>query len=125
MALLYDVGLRILLLYLVINLAVLVCSSFGAFSATVGLLFFNNIIVSVEIIFLGFLFGLGSPAGAFHFSKNVSSKGHLVNNFALRSDLSMYGSLTMTTCFVCEAQIWRCFDVSGLYPIRILSQTFQ
>ena len=124
MALLYDVGLRILLLHSVIDIAISVCSSFGASSATVGLSFFNNIVASVEIIFLSLSLGLGSPAGAFLFNNGVLSKGHLVKNFAPCSDLSMYSSLAMTTCFVCEAQIQRCFDVSGLYPMRIPFQTF-
>ena len=125
MALLYDVGLRILLLHSMIDIAVSVYSSFGAFSAIVGLLFINNIVTFIEIIFLGLLFGLGFPTDAFFFNKGISSKGHLVINFALCSDSLMYSLLAMTTCFVCGAQIQKSFDVSGLYPIRIPSQTFR
>ena len=104
-----------------IDIAVSVYSLFGVSSAIMGLSFFNNIVASVEIIFLGLFLGLGSLAGAFLFNESILSKSHLVNNFAPCSDLSLYGSLAMTTCFVCGAQIQKCFDVLGLYSMRISS----
>ena len=88
-----------------IDITFLVYSSFSAFSITVGILFFNNIVAFVEIIFLCLLLGFGSPANTFLFNKSVLSKGYLVNNFVLCSDLSMYGLLAMSTYFVCGAQI--------------------
>lgn len=103
MALLYDVGSRILLLHSVIDIVILIYLSFGTFSTTVGLSFFNNIVTSVEIIFLGLPLGLGFPAGAFFFNDGVLSKDHLVNNFAPCSNSLMYGLLAMTICFVCGA----------------------
>lgn len=124
MALLYNVGLRILLLHLVINIAISIFSLFGTFFATVDLLFFNNIVLSVEIIFLGFLLGLGSLADAFFFNNGILSKGHLVNNFVPCSDLSIYSLLVINICFVCRSQIQRCFNILQLYSIKILFQTF-
>lgn len=118
----YDNGLHILLLHSVIDIAVLSCLS-GACSATVGLSSFNNIGMFVKTIFRGRPLGLSSPAGAFLFSKSVSFNDHLTSNFAPCSDSSIYGSLAMTTCFVWGAQMRKCFDVSGLYPMRIPSQT--
>ena len=100
MALLYNVDLHILLLHLMIDIVVSVCSSFGATSATVGLSFFNNIVAFVKIIFLGLPLGLCFSAGAFLFNESILSKSHLVNNFAPCSDLSTYGLLAMTTHFV-------------------------
>lgn len=124
MVLLYNIDWCILLLYLIIDIIIPVCSLFGAFFATIGLLFFNNIIASIKIIFLSFSFYFCSSTDTFHFNKGVLFKSHLINNFIPCSDLSMYGLFTMTICFVCEAQIWRCFDIQGLYLIRILFQTF-
>lgn len=45
MILLYNISLHILLLYLVINIAVLDHSLLGTYSTTIGLLFFKNIII--------------------------------------------------------------------------------
>lgn len=114
-----------LLLHLVINITFSVYSLFSIFFITVDMLFFNNIIVSVEIIFFCLFQGLNSPANTFFFNKSISSKGHLVNNFVPYSDLSMYDLLAITTYFVYRVQIQRCFDVERLYPMRILFQTFQ
>lgn len=124
MAFLYDIGFYILLLHSMINITILVCFLFGAFFASMGLSFFNNNLVFVEIIFLSRPLSLGSPIGAFLFNKSVLSKSHLVNNFASYSNLSIYSLLIMTTYFVCKDQIQKCFDVLGLYLMRIPSQPF-
>ena len=58
MASLYDVGLYILLLDLVIDIIVSVYSLFGVFSAIIGLSFFNNIVVSVKLSFWTFFLAL-------------------------------------------------------------------
>ena len=65
MALLYDICLHILLLYLVIDIAILGCSLFNPYFTIVGMSFFNNIVMSIEIIFWNLLLGFGSPTGAF------------------------------------------------------------
>ena len=69
MALLYDISLRILLLHLLIDIAVLVYSLFYTLSATMDLLFSNNIVASIRIIFLSLPFSLSSFAGAFFSTK--------------------------------------------------------
>ncbi len=118
----YDDGLHILLLHSVINITVSSCL-LGTYSATVGLSSFNDIVMSIKTIFWSRLLGLGSSAGAFFFSEGVLFNGHLASNFTPFSDLSMYGLLVMTICFVWGAQIRKCFNVSELYPMRILFQT--
>lgn len=100
--LLYNVGLYTLLLYSVIDIAVLSCSSSRSLLNLVGLLI---IVASVGNTFHGFFLGLGSPTGAFLFVESVLFMSHLVNSFTSFSDLSIYSSLTMTTCFICEAHI--------------------
>ena len=89
-----------------------------------GLLFFNNIIASIKIIFLNLPLGFSSPISTFLFNKGILFKGHLVNNFAPCSDLSIYNLLAMTIGFVCEAYIQKYFNIWRLYPIRIPFQTF-
>ena len=119
----HFVILHILLLYSVNDIAIL-SFLFDVCSAIIDLSFFNNINISNEIIFWTLFLDLGFSASTFLFSKNVSSHGHFVNSFAPFSDLSIYGLLEMITYFGERAQIQKCFDVSGLYSMRILFQTF-
>ena len=51
MALSYDISLRILLLYLVLDITISNCFLFDTCFAIVGISIFNNIIISVKIIF--------------------------------------------------------------------------
>lgn len=68
MTLLYNVGLRILLLYLIINIAILNYLLSEIFSVIVGLpLIFNTIVASVKIIFWGL------STGVFFFSEGILS----------------------------------------------------
>ena len=124
----YDVGLCILLLYSVIDIAVSGRSSMGV---SAGLSISSKFVASVKVvgasvavILRGLPLGRGSPAGVFLFDGIDASKGHSLNNFAPFSDLSMYGSLAIITCFVCGAQTRKCFAILGLYPMSIPFQTF-
>lgn len=51
MVLLYNIGLYILLLYLVIDIIILVYFLFSTFFAIVGLLFLNNIVFLSKLFF--------------------------------------------------------------------------
>lgn len=84
---LYDVGLYILLLYLVIDIAVL-----GQFlmSINAGLLISSKFMAlvkvvgaSVIVILQGLALGHGFLASVFLFNRIDVSKGHSLNNFAL------------------------------------------
>lgn len=120
MALSYDVVLYTLLLYLVINIAISSCFLSRVFPTIVSLLI---IVASIEIIFHDLPLGFDFPISTFLFIKSVSSKDHLVNSFALFSNLLIYSLLATTTYFVCRAQIQKFFEILGLYPMKIPSKT--
>lgn len=96
----YNICLYILLLHLIIDIAISSCFSSRFFLSIVDLLI---IMASIGSIFCDFRLGLSSAIGTFFFIKDVSFMGHLVNSFALFSDLSMYNSFAMTTCFIYRA----------------------
>ncbi len=111
---LYDIGLEILLLNLVIDIA----TSFT-------LPWLSRIAVfSTTICFFGLSLGFGSPIDTFFFDKSTISKNHLSNSFAPHSNLSTYGLLVMTIYLICDAQTQRCFIILELYSMRIPCQTF-
>lgn len=124
----YDVGSYILLLYLVIDIAVSVQSLIGV---SAGLSISNKFVTLAEVveafivvILRGLPLDCGSPTGVFLFGRIDVSKSHSINNFAPCSDLSIYGSLAIITCFVYGAQTQKCFAILGLYPMSISFQIF-
>lgn len=100
MTLLYDNGLCILLLHLMIGIVVLICFLLDNYFVIVDLLFFNNINIFIKTIFQGRLFGLDSFTNAFFLNKNVLFNGYLASNFISYFYLLIYDLLVMTTYFV-------------------------
>lgn len=105
---LYNFGLCILLLNSVIDITIL--RSFFSLFALVFYAVFAGAgsrgVRWAEIMFFyGLFLSLGLPAGAFFFKDMWASNGQFASSFALFSNLSIYGSLTIMTCLVCGAQI--------------------
>ena len=100
MTILYDVGLYIFLLYLVIDIAILGYFLFKICSININLLFFNNIMIFIDIILFGLFLGFIFYASAFNFSTNILFRSYLINNFNCFSDLVIYDLVAITTYFI-------------------------
>ena len=145
----YKVGLWILLLDSVIDIATSSTSSLWSFPSLVSQVVGSSgvgspgvgspgvgspvvgsqgvgsgFVTSIAICFRGLPLGLSSPAGAFFFDEAAVSNGHLLSSLVFCSDSSKYGSLAMITYLVFGAQAQKCFVVSGLYPMKMPCQTF-
>lgn len=102
MVLLYNIGFHILLLYLVINIVILNYSLFDVYSVIMGLLLFNNIVASIEIIFWDLLLGFNFYASTLFLNKSDLFKDHFTDSITLYSSLVIYGLFAMTIYFVWE-----------------------
>ena len=80
----------------------------------------------IKTTFLGLSQSLSSLTNTFRFFVLMAGVliDHCVNNLAFCLVSSIFGSLAIITCLICGAQTRKCFVMSGLYSMKILSQAF-